>query len=636
VSTRRLPLALRALPPDLVAAARAADVAEETLSLVDEAASWVPPAERRALALVVMALEEARAAGSTRLPLARLPATLARLGVDEAGRREAGELVRAPAARPGAAGLFGRPGDYKPLILDDGALYAQRDLRLEEHLARALAARLAAPVLARDARALDAAVATAAPSGRAFNDEQREALRAALERPLTIITGGPGTGKTALLCGIVRALRHEAVGLAADEIALAAPTGRAANRIAESLGALAADAPAPSTLHRLLGARGGRAGLRAGEFRHHENFPLPHRAVLVDEASMIDLPLMERLVRALRPDARLVLLGDADQLPSVDAGAVFRELAPRALRLVTSHRQDPRAPAGASVLAAARAVHAGATPEVTPRAHASELAWSGFEHLAPAAPGAAGERRLVAAFAERWIADRLLAAPGYTDLARRAYRLVEDAAAPFDAASAAALLRLLRHQASLRVLTVTREAGAATSAEGLNELLARRADQATGAREDGAGAGDPAPGTPLTMIRNDYDRGLFNGDQGVVVRAARDGEPSRLVAVFPRGAGLAAFAFEGLRDDLRLAYATTVHKAQGAELDHVALVLPERDLPLLCRELLYTALTRARHSAVVVGRADLLALAVSRPLERASGLAARLDALCAPECASHQ
>jgi exodeoxyribonuclease V alpha subunit len=126
------------------------------------------------------------------------------------------------------------------------------------------------------------------------------------------------------------------------------------------------------------------------------------------------------------------------------------------------------------------------------------------------------------------------------------------------------------------------------------------------------------------MIRNDNDRGLFNGDLGVVVRAAVDGEAPRLVVVFARGAGLAAFPYEGLRDDLRLAYATTVHKAQGAELDHVALVLPERDLPLLSRELVYTALTRARHSAVVVGRADLLALAVGRPLERASGLAARI------------
>jgi exodeoxyribonuclease V alpha subunit len=220
----------------------------------------------------------------------------------------------------------------------------------------------------------------------------------------------------------------------------------------------------------------------------------------------------------------------------------------------------------------------------------------------------------------------VLALPDYAALAARVARLADDAAAPFEATDAEALLRLARHHASLRVLAVTREAGAATSAESLNELLARRADQAVGVEA----AGGPAPGTPVMMIRNDYDRGLFNGDQGVVARAARAGEPPRLLAVFPRAAGLAAFPFEGLRDDLRVAYATTVHKAQGAELDHVALVLPERDLPLLSRELLYTALTRARHSAVVVGRAELLALAALRPLARASGLAARLDALLAP------
>ncbi len=633
MSARRLPLATRALPPELVAAAREADVADETLHVVDEAVSWAPALdaeERRAFALVVLALEEARAAGSTRLPLAALPDALARLGVDERARRAAGALARAPASQPGAAALFGAPGDYKPFIVDDGALYAHRDWLLEDRLARSLAARLAAPPFALDARTLDAAVAAAATPGRAFNDEQVAALRAALTRPLTVITGGPGTGKTALLVGIVRALRH--LGLGADEIALAAPTGRAANRIAESLGALAGDAPEPRTLHRLLGFRGGRAAARAGEFRHHENHPLPHGAVLVDEASMIDLALMERLLRAVRPDARLVLLGDADQLPSVDAGAVFRELAPRAIRLVQSHRQDPSAPAGASVLAAARAVHAGAVPEAVPRARATELTWSGFEHLAPTATGAGAERRLVAGFAEQWIRARVLALPGYAALAGRAYRLGDDADAPFDAEDTTALVRLVRHHASLRVLAVTRDASAATSAESLNQLLARRAAHAAGGTAGDDAAPDvPAPGTPVMMIRNDYDRGLFNGDQGVVVRAARDDEPPRLVAVFPRGAGLAAFPFEGLRDDLRVAYATTVHKAQGAELDHVALVLPERDLPLLTRELLYTALTRARHSAVVVGRGDLLALAVARPLARTSGLAARLDALAPPK-----
>ncbi len=634
MSARRLTLAPRALPPDLVAAARAADVAEETLHVVDEAVSWAPALaapERRAFALVVLALEEARAAGSTRLPLARLAGTLAPLAVDEADGRAASDLAAGLASMPALAPLVGAPGDYKPFILDDGCLYAHRDWRLEERLARSLAARLAAPALALASGALDGALAQAAPPGRAFNAEQRVALRDALTRPLTLVTGGPGTGKTALLVGIVRALRH--LGLAPDDIALAAPTGRAANRIAESLDAAAAEAPEPRTLHRLLGYRGGRAAARAGEFRHHENYPLPHGAVLVDEASMIDLELMERLARALRPDARLVLLGDADQLPSVDAGAVFRELAPRAVRLTQSHRQDPRAPAGASVLAAARAVRAGdaAALAIPPRARPTDLTWSGFELLAPTAAGPAATRRLVAAFADHWLRQRVRAPADYGALIARVYRLEDDAevaaGAPFDADDTAALLRLTRHHQSLRVLAVTRDAGAATSAEGLNQLLARKADAANGVTSD---ATSLAPGTPVLMIRNDYDRGLFNGDQGVVVAATRGEARAALVAVFPRGAGLAAFPFEGLRGDLRVAYATTVHKAQGAELDHVALVRPERDLPLLSRELVYTALTRARHSAVVVGRADLLALAVARPLERASGLAARLDALLAP------
>jgi exodeoxyribonuclease V alpha subunit len=618
VSVVRLPLAVRALPADVVTAARARDVADETLGLVDEVSAWVPGLEagdRTALGLLVLALQEARASGSTRLALAGAPP-------------------------PALAALFGRPGDYKPFIVDDGDrasgayLYAHRDWTLEDRLAQRLAAHVRDAPAAFSTATLEGALTQAAPADRPFDREQQGALRAALERPLTVITGGPGTGKTALLVGIVRALR--ALGLASHEIALAAPTGRAANRIAESLrtGLPEGEAPEPRTLHRLLGYRGGHVAGRAGEYRHHENYPLPHRAVLVDEASMIDLELMERLARAVAPGTRLVLLGDADQLPSVAAGAVFRELGALAIRLVGSHRQDPSAPAGASVLAAARAVLAGDAGALGGPVHArpEALAWSGFERLAPAGAATAADRRLVAAFADAWIRARVLSLPGYAALVSRTYRLLarEDGAAgdgAFHADDAVALGTLLAHHRGLRVLAVTRDAGAATSAESLNLTLARRAAAALddAAPVDGAA---PAPGTPVLMIRNDYDRGLFNGDQGVVVRAATVGG-SRLVVVFPRGAGLSALPYDSLQADVRVAYATTVHKAQGAELDHVALVLPERDLPLLSRELVYTALTRARQSAVVVGRHELLAAAIARPLERASGLAARLAAATA-------
>jgi exodeoxyribonuclease V alpha subunit len=278
------------------------------------------------------------------------------------------------------------------------------------------------------------------------------------------------------------------------------------------------------------------------------------------------------------------------------------------------------------VLAAARAVHAGdaAVLALTRRNRPAELTWSGFEHLAPATTGPAAERRLVAAFAEHWVRTRVRALPDHEALVRRVYRLGETPGAPFEGDDAAALATLIRHLQSLRVLAVTRGAGAPTGAEALNALLARHA--AAGLDDLLVAPDAPTPGTPVLMIRNDYDRGLFNGDQAVLVRAETAAEAPRLFAVFPRAGGLAAFPYDGLREDLRVAYATTVHKAQGAELDHVALVLPERDLPLLSRELVYTALTRARQSAVVVGRADLLALAVGRPLERASGLAGRLEA----------
>src|SRR5204863_2143546 len=161
------------------------------------------------------------------------------------------------------------------------------------------------------------------PKGR-WTDEQAAAIAAAQRRALTVISGGPGTGKTALIGGIVQA--WIAAGIDRARIAIAAPTGKAANRIAELL---AADDPAaapPATLHRLLGLGGGALRLRGGEFRHHENRPLPHAAVIVDEASMVGLALMEQLARALARDARLVLIGDGDQLPAVEVGSVFRDV----------------------------------------------------------------------------------------------------------------------------------------------------------------------------------------------------------------------------------------------------------------------------------------------------------------------
>ncbi len=576
-----------------------ADAGARQLAL--EAASWpaVDDAGRRAFALLVLASLDAQADGATRLPLARVAARVERLAADDEDRAAAARLAEAlarGAIDPGLQPLVGAPGDYRPFIVDVGHLYHERTLRKETRLAEALAGRIRATIsLAHEAGerrgegpSLAAAAATAPDAaGRRWTPSQAAAIDAALSRPFTVITGGPGTGKTALITGIVRA--WNALGIPADSIAIAAPTGKAANRIAEGL---PAGRPTPTTLHRLLGASTAGGLTRGSGFRHHENHVLPFAGVIVDETSMVGLALMEQLVRALRPDARLVLIGDADQLPAIEVGNVLDDLRPLAVRLTESHRMDPNDPAGAAVFEAAQAIAAGdlgarGTPAAT---RVAELPAGGFACLE------SGGRPL-AAFLEHWTTTHLAPAPAEVD--------------PDDGPAVAAALE---RQRRVRLLTVTRVGTA--GCDRVNATLARRL---------GAAAGELAAGTPVVMTRNDHDRGLYNGDQGIVLRA-RGARPG-LVAMFPRGSATVAFPLASVRGAIELAYATTVHRAQGSELDHAALLLPDQDLPLLTRELVYTAVTRVRRSIVVVGKRALLEAAVARPVERSSGLGERLAAL---------
>ena len=611
-------VAERSWPPAWAAALAGGDVDESALYLALEAASWpraLAAPERRAFALLVLASCDARAEGATRLALGgELDARLERLGARGDDRAAVVGLAAALPAHPLFASLVGRPGDHRPFIVEGAWLYQERDLRLEQRLGDALCARLATrlPPLGDPA----AALAATALEGRRWTPAQTAAIEAALARPLTVVTGGPGSGKTALIGGIVRAWR--ALGVEPGAIAIAAPTGKAANRIAEGLADGGPETPVPGTLHRLLGFSA-RRSLHGGAFRHHENNRLPHAGVIVDEASMVDLVLVEQLARALRPEARLVLIGDADQLPAIQAGSVFRDLGALALRLPESHRMSPDDPAGAEILEAARTIAGGQPPAVKRSASGvagiDTLTFAGFEWLEPDERDATG-RRLAAAFVDRWYARHLAPLPGHDP--RRVLRVGLDGLAPDGALLARALLD--RHRRA-RLLTVTRVGQA--GADWINELLARRAADELGR----AAESDLPPGTPVMMIENDYDRGLMNGDQGVVLRVEDDaGGAATAVIAFPRDGALALYPAATLRGALAVSYATTVHKAQGSELDDAALLLPEVDLPLLSRELIYTAVTRARRSMVVVGRRALLARAAARPLGRTSGLADRLAA----------
>ncbi|HTM21067.1 MAG TPA: AAA family ATPase [Kofleriaceae bacterium] len=586
----------------LARGAGAHELADDSLYLAEELvrlSSFGGERDRRALAVALVALLSALRQGSTRLPLGggasgplgRHIKALAREGELELDVRTLVADIGRLAAELTFDRLIGRGDEHRPMVVDDGHLYLHRMWFIERALVTRVRARVEAPA--------DLPQSIDDPQ---LSDQQRTAITAALSQPLALITGGPGTGKTAIVRALVRAAI--AAGIPADQIAIAAPTGKAVNRLATALAAESGPPPVPPvTLHRLLGWQPA-----ASRFRHHDNDPLPAALVIVDEASMIDMILMERLLRAVRTDARLALIGDADQLPSVDAGAVFRDLCAalpdRTHRLTRSYRMDPADPAGRAVLGLARRINAGEPPLPLPADAAPHVI-----HVDAGTPAA------VARFVARWYDDHWRAGGEVDDLARRCYRF---RAGQLDADDDAALRRLFALAERGRLLTATRRL--AGGSEAINRQLHDRV--LAGSSLDGRV--DLYPGEPVLVAVNDYPRGLYNGDQGMIARVSEDGGAQHFRAVFPRAGGWAVFSIDALRAHLELAFAMTVHKAQGSEFDHVALLLPPRDLPLLGRELLYTAITRARRSVTLVGSTRLIELAAARPADRTSGLAAAL------------
>jgi exodeoxyribonuclease V alpha subunit len=607
---------------------------EGFLALAAELAGVPPglePAAREELTLLLVLLLVCEAQGSAYLPL-------------EPPERLAGLLEPFGAETLDGPGLLALEpvrclweGEGAPLRLEGGRLYSGRIQAAETALAalartRALAPPPSAPVP-------DEVLAT--PD--TLTEEQRDAVAAA-GGALTLVTGGPGTGKTSIVVAMLRALVRREPPVPPEGILLAAPTGKAAQRMGQairaSLGRLAAQGPLaeadralgdlePRTLHRLLGW-----DPETGGFRHHRDNPVAARAVIVDEASMIGLELMAALFAALPADTALVLLGDADQLPSVEAGQAFRDLVlglPGNLRrLRHSFRMDPRDPQGRQVLMAARAVNAGqpadfwkAEPAVPLRTRPEDLAGQGVEVLAPT-PGN------LEAFCAAWARDQVftLAPAGGGDpepLGPAAFAPLgwRGGDAPFGEADQARVRRILAHYDQARILCPVNLGADLKSVESLNARFHREAVAQAMARGGLERAVALAAGEPVLVTRNDYVRGIFNGDQGVVLLVERSGAVHREV-FFPRGGGLVHFPLAAIQEDLDLCYAMTVHKAQGSEFRRIALVLPDRAGPMLTREILYTALTRARRAVTILGSPEALETAIGRPVTRWSGLEERL------------
>jgi exodeoxyribonuclease V alpha subunit len=599
-------------------------LAWETVCLAPE----LPAAEARAFFHLALATLVAIQQGHTGLPLLPRDAgstdPLARaldpLGVAPATQVEARALgVRladeAAARALRLARVVGPLGSGAPFALARGLLSTERVAEAEAAVAALIAARLV-PAGGSPGDASTDAVTASAPH---LTPAQATAVAAALTRPLTVITGGPGTGKTTIVRALVACLVEREI--APERIALAAPTGKAAHRLGAALAGLARAPAPPSTLHRLLAYSPHEA-----TFDHHAARPLPFDVVIVDEASMIDLALMRALLEACAPRTRLVLLGDADQLPSVDAGALLREIGPIAQRLERSFRMDPTRAEGQALLEVAARVNRGepellareGVPGVVLRARVADVRFEGVELLEVGPHGRA-------AFLDHWwrFAGGGDAAGEAGAHARARFVLRTDRGRPHpeDVDRGRALLAAVERT---RLLCVTRGPSRPTGAAALNAAMQRRYRRTPGLPD--LPRGPFLPGEPVILQRNDHERGLWNGDAGLVIRVVAEDGQLRLAVAFARGEELQVAPLPALRDSLELGYAITVHKAQGSELDSAALFLPETDLPLLNRPIIYTALTRCRRSVTVVGSRALLATAVARPDARVSSLGAALFA----------
>jgi exodeoxyribonuclease V alpha subunit len=527
-------------------------------------------------------------------------------------------------ARLLASGVVTTPASLKalPLVLDeDGRIYLHRYFDYEQRVAARLLAAARSPAYGHAPGTTQRLAALFTPFKEAqalCPDWQRVAAALALGRRLTVISGGPGTGKTTTVVNVLACLieQHPAC-----RIALTAPTGKAAARVMEAVSARASTLPdavrdlmpvEAQTIHRLLGVTP-----RGDTFRHHAGNRLPIDVLIVDEASMLDLALAAHLLEAVPDEARIILIGDKDQLAAVEAGAVFAEVS------ADPSLDDATRAAVASLCDVDPAMIRPPLTDIrTPLANTTVWLTQVHRFAKDSEIGAlarainAGDPAAVIALLRanmdgslRWLEDE-----------RRLMAHVRDGYAAFvDALCTHAddIAAVARAFGSFRVLCAVRE-----GVRGVHALN-QQCEQWVRAAVTGlpsSTAGPWYPGRPVMVLRNDYIVKLFNGDVGI---ALPDGQ-GELQVYFP-GAGKTFRSVAPARlPEHETAFAVTVHKSQGSEFDRVTVLLPEQKSAVVTRELLYTASTRARRQVALCASPTALEQAVITRTQRHTGLVARL------------
>ncbi len=518
----------------------------------------------------------------------------------------------------------GKPGEDKPLVLDAaGRLYLHRYWSYEQAVARDLLARSEGSVSVPDPVMLQKGLKRLFPKGNGDTNWQKVAAFTAVLRPFCIITGGPGTGKTWTVARVL-ALLLEQPGFDQLNVKLAAPTGKAAARLQESLAqsleslACTAEVKArlqaselSTTLHRLLGPIPNSAA-----FKHDRDNPLPVDVLVIDEASMVSLSLMARLLEALRKEGtRLVLVGDKDQLPPVDPGGVLGDVC-----------------RAASINRFSRAFCKRYEECAGERLQEGELIQAGLSDAVVQLQvnHRAGEAAVLntvsakvngGAYAE---VNQMLAAAGPTGLPIAweplpSQKVLKKAVRSMVISHYAPVLRAdlpenaLEALSHFRILCAVREGpyGIVNLNRIVEEILAEEMPDLAGRIRFGI-----YPGKPVMVGANNYTLRLYNGDTGVFW--SKPGGAS--LVHFPDEQGqLRAIARERLPEN-ETVYAMTVHKSQGSEFDHVLLILPDKESPILTRELVYTGLTRARKSVRLLCEPRLMSYAIQSTAQRKSGL----------------